>query len=84
MTVTELKKKCDGMIADGFGDSEIYLCRDLLSFGYHYFPLENGFSSVAYNEGAKEQIFEDIENGLDGEVSIDEADIDTGRYVILN
>lgn len=78
MTVTELKKKCDRLITDGFGDSEIYL-----SFDYRYFPLENGFSSVVYYEGAKEQIFEDIEDGLDGEVSIDEVNI-ADRYVILN
>lgn len=61
MTVTELKKKCEGMIADGYGDSEIIIAK-----GEEYptfFPLERGFSSVVYN---RESIQETIkEMGLE-------------------
>lgn len=85
MTVEELKKRCDEMIADGYEDSEIFLCVD-----NDYLPLESGFSSVVYNEEAKEQIFENI---MDEDPSISYSDteidalieaIDTGWYVILN
>jgi hypothetical protein len=83
MTVEELKKRCDEMIADGYEDSEIFLCVD-----NDYLPLENGFSSVAYNEGADEQIFKNIAEGMpfisSAEINaLDEA-INTGRFIILN
>lgn len=50
MTVAELKKKCDAMIADGYSDSEIILAipngdgdKD------DYCWLTGGFSSPIYN-----------------------------------
>lgn len=61
MTVNELKKKCDGMIADGYGDSEIILCINTYSF----YPLEAGFSSTVYNGGNIEELIGEM--GLDAD-----------------
>ena len=91
MTITELKKKCDEMIADGFGDSEVFLHMGN-AFDDVFFPLDAGFSSVTYNEGAREQIFEYIvDEDAEYEMSdeqieekIEELGIDTGSFVILN
>lgn len=64
MTVKELKKKCEGMIADGFGDSEIVLCTTEDGGDEEdYCELERGFSSVAYNPNSCEVFLE--ENGYD-------------------
>ena len=57
MTVTELKKKCDGMIADGYGDSEIILCIE----DDRFYPLTAGFSSVVYNRDEVHELIEEME-----------------------
>ena len=46
MTVNELKKKCEEMIADGYGDSKIILCVNEDEFHW----LKSGFSSPIYND----------------------------------
>lgn len=67
MTVCELKKKCDGMIADGFGDCDVILCGGDCNDDT-FCELERGFSSVAYNSNSCEVFLEDRGYDIDNVV----------------
>ena len=71
MTVAELKKKCDAMIADGYSDSEIILSNGLADSEEDYCTLDSGFSSVVYNPYFLTELIKDW-------------DLDPDNCVVLN
>lgn len=58
MTVNELKKHVDQLVAEGYGDSVVVLSNSVSEDPEDFCFLEAGFSSPAYNSSGLQEFLE--------------------------